>query len=578
MHNTILLLASVLFSLTSFASTPEKSISEYWSETPIKFSDFEKNILPHCNDSALFALGCLDALNIMASQATPNGVFLRIEEIPAPTRSFYQQTDLSVGSLHFYTADSDAAFQKNSNLTFKKRLRNAGRGRKEHLENGTLLFLEKADFKTPFQTIVGRIPEDQWKKLEAALTGTAFNAFLHLAVNPHTDVVPRALWEGAMGDTDSSVTGIGISNDRKPEDPYHRITSVYKYGTAATAGLKKNDLILAVDDHDAKEATEEDLVEWITGKAGTTVTLKIRRGNQFMIVPIIRKKMERFNVETDVVNDAGVPIGVLTIHSFFDNNGLWEKVMNGVLKLQEQKVKGIVLDLRDNPGGLIIDAVRTAGLFVGKEKIISVSDLQNGQSTNAISDIPQIYSGPLVVLMNGRSASSAEIVGGALQDLKRAWIVGDRSFGKGTTLNNYPFAPDSTLLPVEACTTPEMMQKARQFDQTFSLMIIKTNSRFHLPTGRTIQLVGIQPDFEVKPYPGSDAEANYAVREEDSYSALPPLAEAWKQPRKHEISALKSCQRKTGTADTHYSESETSGENDDYRLWYAEDLIRCMQK
>ncbi|WP_457597241.1 S41 family peptidase [Hydrogenimonas sp.] len=239
-------------------------------------------------------------------------------------------------------------------------------------------------------------------------------------------------------------------------------------GTPAyKAGLKAGDIILKIDDKSTLNMTLDEAVNLMRGKPGTKIELTIVRKNEPkpIVVTIVRDIIKIQSVYTKKVGSDILYVRVVS----FD-----KKVVDGIKKALKANpsAKGLILDLRNNPGGLLDQAVGTVDLFVDKGVIVS----QRGR----VKEENEVYKAhekgtykkiPIVVLVNGGSASASEIVSGSLQDHRRAVIVGEKTFGKGSV---------QIIMPI---------------NKTEALRL--TIARYYLPSGRTIQAVGVTPDIEV---------------------------------------------------------------------------------
>jgi carboxyl-terminal processing protease len=239
-------------------------------------------------------------------------------------------------------------------------------------------------------------------------------------------------------------------------------------GTPAyKAGLKAGDIILKIDDKSTINMTLDEAVSLMRGKPGTKITLTIVRKNEPkpLVVTIVRDIIKIQSVYTKKVGNDILYIRVVS----FD-----KKVVKDIKKALKENpsAKGLILDLRNNPGGLLDQAVGTVDLFVDKGIIVS----QKGR----VKDENEVYKAheqgtykkiPIVVLVNGGSASASEIVSGSLQDHRRAVVVGEKTFGKGSV---------QIIMPI---------------NKTEALRL--TIARYYLPSGRTIQAVGVTPDIVV---------------------------------------------------------------------------------
>ena len=236
---------------------------------------------------------------------------------------------------------------------------------------------------------------------------------------------------------------------------------------AQKAGVESGDIILKIDDKSTIGITLEEAVKYMRGKPKTKIVLTIVRKGETkpLKIKITRDIIKVKSVYAKMFND----ILYLRISSF---DTKVTKDLKKYIKKYKKKTKGIVLDLRNNPGGLLTQAINATNLFVDKGVIVSQKgrDKKNKEEHKA-NKSTTLTKVPMVVLVNGGSASASEIVSGALQDLKRAVIIGEKTFGKGSV---------QVILPI-----------TKDNKEAVKLTIAK----YYLPSGRTIQAVGITPDI-----------------------------------------------------------------------------------
>ncbi len=235
---------------------------------------------------------------------------------------------------------------------------------------------------------------------------------------------------------------------------------------ADKAGLKGGDILIAVDDEDLMGKSTQAVSELLRGEAGSTFVLKYMRPNTSDTLSV---KIKRENVQTPAVPYYGMltdSIGYISLTSFFD--GCSRDVRHAFIDLRGQGATSLVLDLRNNPGGLMNEAVDILSLFLpkGTEVVSTKGKLKQATSVNKTNREPIDLEMPLVVLVNGSSASASEIVAGALQDLDRAVIVGSRTYGKG------------------------LVQVIRDLPYGGSLKV--TTSKYYIPSGRCVQAINYE--------------------------------------------------------------------------------------
>lgn len=303
--------------------------------------------------------------------------------------------------------------------------------------------------------------------------------------------------------TDGEFGGLGITIGSK--DGALMVISPIEGTPADRAGIKAGDVILRIDGKATIGMNLNDAVDKMRGKPKTEITITIfRKGNE---------KPFDLTLTRDIIKVESVYSKLIE-----NENILYLRVTTFDKKVSEEarkqikkypNVKGIILDLRNNPGGLLNQAVELTNLFVDKGTIVSQKGKAASENQEYKADPKQkITNAPLVVLVNGGSASASEIVSGALQDLKRAIIIGENTFGKGS------------------------VQSIMQINKTEALKL--TIARYFLPSGRTIQAVGVKPDIEV--FPGKVATQNegFSIKESDLQQHLQSELEKIENTKKDE--------------------------------------------
>lgn len=315
---------------------------------------------------------------------------------------------------------------------------------------------------------------------------SAFENSFAAAIDPHTNYFGPIESENFNDDMNLSLEGIGAVLSQEVE--YTVIVQIMPGSPAEKSKkLKPKDKIVAVKQEHGKF---EDIIGWrltevvkkIKGKKGTKVVLEIERGEgaaaKTFNVELTRDKIRLQDKEAKskvYTSYDGRKIGVITISSFYTDLSL--NVKRELSKLESENVDGIIVDLRNNGGGLLPEAVYTTGLFIKDGPVVLVRDVNGNESAYDDTDASMLYKGPLVVLINRLSASSSEIMAAALQDYGRALIVGDTSYGKGTVQQSRPLTRLYDLIGADLGS------------------IHYTIAKFYRINGGSTQLKGVTPDI-----------------------------------------------------------------------------------
>jgi carboxyl-terminal processing protease len=318
-----------------------------------------------------------------------------------------------------------------------------------------------------FTEVFSRIKSDYVEPVEdKKLLRDAIQGMLS-GLDPHSSFLdPEGFKEMRVG-TEGEFGGLGI--EVTMEDGFVKVVSPIEDTPAARAGLKTGDLIIRLDSKAVKGMTLNEAVKMMRGKPGSDITLTVVREGQPKPLPftLTRAVIKIQSVKQRMLEDG---FGYVRITQFQANTADTLKESLNKLKQQHKgNLKGLVLDLRNNPGGVlnaavaVSDAFLTSGLIVYTEGRVADSELKFSATP---ADL--INGAPMVVLVNGGSASASEIVAGALQDHKRAVIMGTKTFGKGSV---------QTILPMTGGSALKI-----------------TTARYYTPSGRSIQATGILPD------------------------------------------------------------------------------------
>ncbi len=320
-------------------------------------------------------------------------------------------------------------------------------------------------------------------------------------LDPHSAYLDAEAFKELQVGTQGEFGGLGI--EVGTEDGFVKVVSPIEDTPAARAGVKAGDLIVRIDDRPTKGMSLNDAVKMMRGKPKTTITLTLsRKGeNQPLIVPIVRDVIKVQSVKSRILEDG---VGYVRITQFQEHTV--ENLVKHLEDLGNQKaLKGIVLDLRNDPGGLLHGAVGVSAAFLPpkatvvttdgrtedarRKYIASPEDYLRGMREDVLARVPAaVKTAPMVVIVNAGSASASEIVAGALQDHKRAVVLGTQTFGKGSV---------QSILPLSSTTAIKL-----------------TTARYYTPNGRSIQAKGITPDYLVEETPNGDLNA-FRLREAD---------------------------------------------------------------
>lgn len=339
---------------------------------------------------------------------------------------------------------------------------------------------------TKLQTVISRVEQLYVDdiKLHEIIDKTI--AGLLSELDAHSAYMDKKAYKNMQVHMEGEFGGLGIVIGMR--DGALTIISPIDDTPAQKAGVEAGDIILKIGEQSTLKMTIDEAVSIMRGKPGTPINITVvRKGETEPIkIDIIRGIIEVKSVTAKTIGDDILYLRV----SSFDNNVA--KHLQKFLK-KYNKTKGIILDLRNNPGGSLQQSIQTVDLFIDEGVIVSQRgrDKVNEEFYKATKDAT-ITKKPIVVLVNGGSASASEIVSGALQDHKRAIIVGQETFGKGSV---------QSLMPI-----------TNEGKEAIKLTIAK----YYLPSGRTIQAKGIQPDVES--YPGkvpTQKESEFSIKEKD---------------------------------------------------------------
>jgi carboxyl-terminal processing protease len=310
------------------------------------------------------------------------------------------------------------------------------------------------------------------KPNESKLIASAVNGMLS-GLDPHSSYMDAGSFRDMQVETKGEFGGLGM--EVTMEDGQVKVVTPIDDTPAAKAGIMANDIITQLNGESIQGLSLDQAIEKMRGPVKTTVKLMIMRKGQ--------EKPIEISITRDVIRVSSVrsrlegeDVGYIRLTQFTEQttDGLL-KAISEITKNSGDKLKGFVLDLRNNPGGLLDQAISVSNAFLNRGEIVSIRgrDPEDMQRFGAKPDPGDLTKGrPLVILINGGSASASEIVAGALQDHKRGTLIGTRSFGKGSVQTIIPLSPTDGALRL-------------------------TTARYFTPSGRSIQALGITPEIEL---------------------------------------------------------------------------------
>lgn len=385
-------------------------------------------------------------------------------------------------------------------------------------------------------------PDDK-KLIEAAING------MLTSLDPHSSFLSASAYQDMQTQTRGSFGGLGIEVSQ--EDGLVKVVSPIDDTPAALAGVKSGDFITHVNSESLMGLTLDQAVEMMRGPVGSEITVTILREGESepfdltMTRDTIKLTVVRTRIEGDSV--------VLRVSTF--NDETYDTLKSELDKAVGEaggidKVTGFVLDLRNNPGGLLNQAISVSDAFLDAGEIVSTRGRKVEESERWNAEPGDLAQGkPMVVLINGGSASASEIVTGALQDHRRAIVVGEKSFGKGSVQTVMPVTSDSAIR--------------------------LTTARYYTPSGRSIQAMGIQPDILVAqpriPASGEEAEGENGPRSQSNFGrSEADLRGALNND------AVSDDEKKQIADEAAEVEATAKLRDEDYQLAYAVDILKGL--
>ncbi|MBJ7901064.1 MAG: PDZ domain-containing protein [Cyanobacteria bacterium RI_101] len=337
--------------------------------------------------------------------------------------------------------------------------------------------------------------EKEYKNPEEAYV--AIREMLETLDDPYTRFMDPTEYQAMRIDTSGELTGVGIQLAQDQETKKLVVVAPIEDTPAYRAGILAKDEIIKIDGKSTKGMEVDDAVKLIRGKPGTSVTLTILREKKAIDYTLTRARIEIHPVRAEVKTTPIGAVGYIRLNQFSAQAA--EEMKTAIEDLEKKGVQGYILDLRSNPGGLLYTSIDIARYWLKEGKIVSTVD-RRGEVEQQSANQQNLTDKPLVILVDGGSASASEIVSGALQDQKRAKLVGTKTFGKG------------------------LVQSVRELGDGSGLAV--TIAKYLTPSGRDINKHGIEPDVIIEL---TDAQRKELQKSRDKIgtSADPQYAKAY---------------------------------------------------
>jgi carboxyl-terminal processing protease len=455
------------FNNSSLTDIQVKSAERYWLETGLDSRELEGLLADNsCHFEKKIFLACVNAVNSMAEKfnlvLSNQGELIPIDHPEKRTGS-----------------------------------------EKSNLKDWEVLATVNSNRNIPFLKI-WRILDTKYIQSEArpSVIAAGINGFLSVYKDPHTYILPIAQYEEVISNSDARQDKVGIVFRKLQSRVF--IKKVFETSPAEIAGLKKSDEILSINGQLVAKLLPKQISERLrlveTRRLPLVIIRKEKGATVKKYVEIIRSESVYPSVTSKVINGRQ-RLGLINLHKFAKDS--CKHAREQLVSLIESDIRGVLIDVRDNPGGQLEEASCIAGLFVKKGSLLFetryLDPLKIGDSY--YSEKEPIYGGPLAVLIDSGSASASEILAGALKDLGRAVLVGERSFGKGSFQDGNVWAANRKIA------------------------MFQTEGLFYFPSGWTPQLIGLEPDVPV------DFNNNENQREMDLYYNPVRPKDRWTGPQ-----------------------------------------------
>ena len=319
-----------------------------------------------------------------------------------------------------------------------------------------------------FSEVLEKISEEYVEEVnQADVMDSAINGVLQ-SLDPYSSYLSPEMHQSMQTETSGEFGGLGI--EVSMEAGVVKVISPIDNTPASKAGVKAGDYIIKINDDQVQGKTLMEAVDLMRGPVGSPIKITVRRKGEkkAIVFSIIREKIKIESVNVKIIDDN---IGYLRLTSFNENSS--GQIKDKINKLKKKSLNGFILDLRNNPGGLLSQAIKIADFFLDNGEIVSTKGRKKIENRKWFAKKGDIINGTsLIVLINYGSASASEIVAGALKDHKRAILLGENSYGKGSVQSIMPLKNKGAIR--------------------------LTISKYYLPSGKSISEVGVAPDIVVE--------------------------------------------------------------------------------
>ena len=341
-----------------------------------------------------------------------------------------------------------------------------------------------------FGEVLEKINEEYVEEInQSESMDSAINGLLQ-SLDPYSAYMSPEIFNEMQTETSGEFGGLGI--EVSMESGVVKVISPIDDTPASRAGIKAGDYIVKIEGIQVQGKTLSEAVDLMRGPVGSSIEITIRRKGvkKALTFDIVREIIEIQSVKTDLLENN---IGYIRLTSFNENSS--EQIKKNIEKLEKNKnINSYILDLRNNPGGLLTQAIRISDFFLESGEIVSTKSRKKSENRKWFAKKGDILNGKtLIVLINYGSASASEIVAGALKDHKRAIVLGENSYGKGSVQSIIPLKNDGAIR--------------------------LTVAKYYLPSGKSISEVGVSPDIEVSEQDeefriktDTDNQLNYAIK------------------------------------------------------------------